>query len=374
MKFHIPLIAFTLLVAAGLSIEAHALEQIVRPYQSIRSSAMGGVKITTGLYDENFFGNPARVTYNPRFRMTLFDPMIEINSTTIDTLGDLLESGDTVQKIGSSAGSNNHVRFQTTLPSLYFPVPAEGRTAYAFGLITSTQFDLDLRRTFRIDPQAFTDIGPAFTVGRRFLNDDRLSVGMTAHFTYRVSTRIDKMSYSFADFLRSSTLSAKEIGGDGAMLDFDLGAMYRIPHTWKEFEFLGGASINNLLGGKYSNIKLHPAETGNLPIAQPRTFNFGISARRPRLGPFSNFLAALEFTDIGNNPNGSLFRTVHLGAEARYGMLAPRLGINQGYLAAGLGFLFRFFSLEYATYGEEMSLNPGGYQDRRHALRIALQI
>ena len=53
------------LLGLALSPSAHALDQIIRPYQSVRSAGMGGVRITTGLYDENFFNNPARVTANP---------------------------------------------------------------------------------------------------------------------------------------------------------------------------------------------------------------------------------------------------------------------------------------------------------------------
>ena len=45
-----------------------------------RSDAMGETRITTGLYDENFFNNPARVTANPRFRFTIVDFAAEGNS------------------------------------------------------------------------------------------------------------------------------------------------------------------------------------------------------------------------------------------------------------------------------------------------------
>jgi hypothetical protein len=60
--------------------------------------------------------------------------------------------------------------------------------------------------------------------------------------------------------------------------------------------------------------------------------------------------------------------------EARYGILAPRIGFNQGYLSGGLGILTRYVTLELATYGEEMRLNVGDQQDRRYAVRLAFQI
>ena len=41
---------------------AFALDQIVRPFYGIRAAGMGGTRISTGLYDEVFYGNPARAT------------------------------------------------------------------------------------------------------------------------------------------------------------------------------------------------------------------------------------------------------------------------------------------------------------------------
>src|SRR5437762_984942 len=87
---------------------AWALDEIIRPYQSARGSGMGGLRITTGLYDENFFGNPARVTENPKSKFTLPDPMIEMGNKTFSTIGDLKGGGDTLGKLGDSAGSKNH--------------------------------------------------------------------------------------------------------------------------------------------------------------------------------------------------------------------------------------------------------------------------
>jgi hypothetical protein len=175
-----------LMSAILLSKTVFAQEQIVRSYQSARSSGMGGVKITTGLYEENFFGNPARVTQNPRTMFQLFDLGFETSGASITNAGSLLSSGsDAMQVLGDTAGANNHLRLQTTFPAFY--VPNWGKMAYAFALITSTQADLALRRSYRVSPMTIVDIGPAFTLGRLFLEDDALSIGGTAHANYRLS-------------------------------------------------------------------------------------------------------------------------------------------------------------------------------------------
>src|SRR3989338_8732400 len=101
--------------------DSHAFEQIIKPYQSARSSGMGGVVIMTGFYDENFYGNPARMADNPGNRVQLLDVMGESNRSTFDTVGDISGGGgDTLSKIGPTTGRNNHGRLQTSFPGFYW--------------------------------------------------------------------------------------------------------------------------------------------------------------------------------------------------------------------------------------------------------------
>jgi hypothetical protein len=353
--------------------EAHALDQIIRPYWSARSAGMGGVRMTTGMYEENFFNNPARVTANPKFRLTLFDVGLEGNSNLPNTISNLTSSGDLLTKIGSTAGDNNHIRLQTTFPSIFFPTGEDGKWAFAFGLTTSTQADVGIRQSFQLSPQAVSDIGATFTVGRKLLADNSLSVGMNSHFMYRLAS---DQSYTFVDLIKGRSLSPLQTGGQGAGVDFDLGSTYELPiGQGSPFRYSVGASLNNVLGGRFSNINLRPVSSiVLLPIEQPRTLGFGFSARRESWWKLTNTTFALEFTDLGNNANGSLFRTIHLGGETHWSVLAFRAGLNQGYWALGLGVDFRYVTLDLATYGEEMSLNTGGSEDRRYALRLAFQI
>ncbi len=347
-----------------------AADQIIRPYQSVRNAGMGGVRITTGFYDENFFGNPARVTANPTWRVGLPDPLIEFGAGTFDTFGDLTEGDDTLSQVGNTAGNNNHGRIQMTFPSFYIP-KGEGRWAFAFSIITSLQFDMNLHRNFQLDPQAIIDVGPAFTVGRTFLEDQKLSVGVTPHVTYRLAS---EANYGLDDLIRGASLSPLGSGGDGAHVDFDIGATYDLPWHYKEFDFTTGASINNMLGGKYKNIPVSLADLGTAPPEQPRALNVGVSAKRKSWGKLDDVVFALDVSDIGNNTDGSIFRLLHMGSEVRWRRLQARLGFNQGYWTAGFGADLKILQIDLATYGEEMSLNTGGAEDRRYALRLGFQI
>ena len=359
------------------STQAQALENIKRPYQSVRSAGMGNVRITTGLYDENFFANPARAAANPTWRVTLFDPMVETSPATISHASSIASSNgdDQIQKIAETAGDNIHARIQTTMPSFYSP-NKEGKYAWSLGLITSTQMDLDLRRSYSLDPVTIVDIGPAFTLARRFMAQQELVVGFTSHLAYRAATR---QAYNLADFIKGTSLSPSKSGDDGAMLDFDLGATYEFKHwTPADFHFHAGLAIDNLMGGKYSNISLHALKAGTNPPAQPTAIGFGFAAQRDEVDLWAlklrDFMAAIELTDIGNNKDGSIFRLLHMGGEFRWKVLKPRVGINQGYFCMGLGIDLKLVNIDVATYGEEMSLNTGGLEDRRYALKIAFQL
>ncbi len=372
MKTHHKFLITSALLATLLASHAFAVENIRRPFYSVRSGGMGGVRITTGLYDENFFGNPARVTANPKWRFQILDITSEGNATVANTVNKIAgaKGDDVLSEISDTAGKNNHGRVQTVFPALYLPNTAF-KLAVAVGLITNTQFDFALRRSFQLEPVIYTDVGPAVTIGRKFGAMERLSVGLTTHMTYRLATR---SGYSLVDLIRGASISPKESGGEGAHLDFDLGTTYQLPWQPWNLEITTAATVNNLLGGKYNTIKLELAKNGMLPPAQPRSFGFGVAAKKSSLWKLSDTTLALELTDIGNNPDGSFFRLVHLGMETHWSILAPRVGINQGYLCAGLGLDLKILTIEFATYGEELAKNVGFMEDRRYALKLALQI
>ena len=354
-----------------------ALDQIIRPYQTVRSAGMGGVRITTGEYEENFNSNPARVAANPVWRITLLDLSLETSTATINHMNDLSKAkSDNLQPIAETVGDNLHARIQTAMPGFYSPNP-DGKIAWAFALLTSTQIDIIARRNYSIDPTTIIDVGPTFSLARRYLPENALVVGFNTHLAYRAANR---RGYSLADVIQGTSFSPSKNGDNGAMIDFDLGGTYDFNHwTPHGIHFHTALTINNLLDGQYKNLSFHPIKSaGTTPRTQPRSIGVGLSATKEEVSlvftKLSHLMAALEFTDIGNNKNGSLFRTIHIGAEARWKALRPRIGLYQGYPAAGLGLDFKILSLDLATYGEEMSLNTGGKEDRRVALRLAFHI
>ncbi|MCM0606226.1 MAG: hypothetical protein KA715_09060 [Xanthomonadaceae bacterium] len=363
------LLFFTLLISSSVIAQS---DRIYKPYQSVRSSGMGGLRYTTGLYDENFYGNPARVTQNPVWRVQLPDPMFEVNSIVLSNLSSISTIGsDPYTFLGNNAGKTIHGRVQMTFPALYMPdIGHQKRLSLAFGLLTSIQADIMPSNSYQLDNDVFLDIGPAATIGYRLLSEGELSVGLTTHFTYRGST---KSSFSLISIFQGATLTPSSLLGDSAYIDFDIGATYDLPWNWKDFTFTTGLSLNNIMSGSM-RAGLNILSPGSLPKTFPMSVNWGINAYKKSLWIFEEAIFALEITDINNNSGGSIFRLIHIGGEVDYGILKPRLGINQGYLTAGLGMDLNALELEFATYGEELALNSGKRPDRVYALRLNFKI
>ena len=362
------------LASSFIIASAHADEQIIRQYESVRDYGMGGLKITTGLYDDNFFANPARATANPVWRFTIFDPAVMVDNHFVSNVNSFASGGgNVIQNVADTSGENNHLRIQTTMPAWYLPPSDHRRWAVAFAVITSSQTDLSLRQNYSINDDVFIDIGPAFTFAYQFLKDRSLSVGATAHLTYRLATN---QPYTIADLLDGKSFSLNQIGQQGTSEDFDLGVTKVFPWHPIGIELSAAASINNVIGGKYNTSLITPVSgIGSSPPPANRIYGFGFSAKRDIGYFFHDVLVGIEASDIGNNTNGSLFRTIHMGAETRIlHILRPRIGFNQGYLSAGCGLDLKILEIDAATWGEELSLNPGQLQDRRYGVRVALQL
>jgi hypothetical protein len=372
MKKNLSLIAL-LTALTALSAEARTYDNIIRPYTSARSTAMGGVRYTTGIFDENFFGNPAKTSDNPHWRLDIINLLLEVNSGAISNVGDLTKSGDTIENVAATAGTNNHVRIQTVIPAFYSPHFFSKRNSFAVGLIHSTQADIGLRKNMSLEPNVFTDLGPAVSFSRKFMKDDVIAVGVTAHYVYRIATRGE---FSTIDYIKGNNFkSVKDVAGEGADADLDIGIRHNIHWSPKGWKFQDAFAINNVKGGKYDQKIDLLSGSQPLPTSQPRTFNAGLSARKDGLLGFGSAVLAFEIQDIGNNSNGSLFRTLHMGGEfSLKDWVFLRAGLNQGYIAAGVGLDLPVLKLDVSTYGEEMSLNTGGQEDRRYALRLGIAL
>jgi hypothetical protein len=327
--------------------------------------------MTTGLYDENFFNNPARVTANPESRLTLLQLTPEVNTNTINAISSASKGLNTL--LNTQTGNNLHQRVQMILPAYYSASHDNTETynwSYAFGLITGLQSDFLISNMYQTSGDVIADIGPALTIGYKAAPHKELALGATIHGLYRFSANpgVDILTY-----LQQPALSLSSMAGQGAMYNLDLGATLKFFET-ENWEFEAGLAGQNLLGQTFNTIPLASTRGSSLPTPQPMSFGVGVSAARPTWGPFQNSLFALEVTDILNNGDGSVFRLLHLGGETHWKFVTLRAGLNQGYWTAGLGLRLLFLHLDLASYGEELGLNVGQIEDRRYALSLGINL
>lgn len=86
-------LSFVLLTSVGLLPQAHANSPILRDFHSIRAAGMGDVRYTTGLFEENFYANPARSTENPENLFQLPKISLEASTASITAVNSLIKSG-----------------------------------------------------------------------------------------------------------------------------------------------------------------------------------------------------------------------------------------------------------------------------------------
>jgi hypothetical protein len=359
------------LLSTALSASALAYKPIIRDFHSVAAAGMGDVRYSTGTFEQNFFANPARSTENGSNLLQLPKLSFETSSGTIGSISSLIKSGNGLQTFQDAVGEPLSARAQLVFPAFYKNHFLTDNWSMGLGAFLSAQTIPVLSQSGSIDPNTLMSAGPVFNLSRRLLEENRLSVGMNVRAEVRASSA---SQFSVQDFLTGTNLSSKLTGGSGFGMDMDLGASFRPHWTLGHFQYEVDVAVNNLLGGKYTNIGKPVASWSSDPFATKTSFNFGLSARKEQVGFLNSLLLAIETTDIGNNTNGSFYRTLHMGAEADWKVFRFRTGLNQGYITGGFGIDLLFLSLNLATYGEEMGLIPGTLEDRRYALELGFQI
>lgn len=363
------------LIALNLFLSSNALAYapILHEFLGVRSEGMGGVRYTTGLYEENFFANPARATDNPENMFQLPKITLEAGSNTIGAINTVSKAGSNgLASLSDQIGKPLSAQFQLVFPAFYSREFLNDKWSFAIGVIASGQTLPEISQSGALDPTTLISVGPAITLARRLLPEDRLSIGFTAHTQFRGSS---KGSYSVQDYLSGTNISDALKGGNGLGYDFDVGTTFKPHWTLGGFAYQLSFAVNNGLNGKYNQLSKPIASWGGDPIQSFRSYNFGVSAtKKEHILLFDSLTFALELSDVGNNPGGSIYRGVHAGAEAVWMDLNFRAGVNQGYWTAGFGLDLGFFDVNIATYGEELGLNPGVMEDRRYALEFGLQI
>jgi hypothetical protein len=213
-----------------------------------------------------------------------------------------------------------------------------------------------------LDVEAYYDYGVTAGGAYSFF-DDSLQIGAAIKYIHRKSLI---GTYDVLDLTRdwSDIVDDDSEEGDGIL--GDVGVIYNIP-ILESANPRFGVAVNNI-----GTTSLGDAEGVKTTV----NVSFAIS---PELGPVgTNFI--LEMHDVtysyskDNDYDNDFVKRTHAGAELLLfdGILAARVGLNQGYFTAGAGLDFNFVKVDYAFYSEEIGTEANDDNDDRHVLMVSV--
>lgn len=212
--------------------------------------------------------------------------------------------------------------------------------------------------------RAYADTSVVYAHAKTFENilPGSLQGGASVKFVNR--GYINKQVNAF-DMVSGAEVFSSTDFREGYTIDFDLGALYT-PEISEDSFFkmliplkptLGLVLRNLIETGFGQSLGFFGNEGGTKPEKLYRVLDVGAKLDFPELWVFGGRMA-LDIRDIGH-PAFNLRKGLHLGAEFDWTMQSwwkgsYRLGLNQGYLTAGISALFAVFNLDLLTYGEDV--------------------
>lgn len=362
------LLPSTLLLAQSTSIPAEHPSL----YKGVRPLGMGNAFIAMPGSDENAaFYNPAAINDYKRLGMRIVSPTLDFSTSIIGLVNDTLDLSDAIDAATTDGAKieefrnfvNQHIgEFQSIalrLPILqlqhkWFVLStlADSRTTISFRNRTVTNFELSSRS------DAGGLIGTAFGFW-----EDQVQVGLNLKVLYRISVDETITTDDITTAAKfSDVLSLNRAPGVG----FDLGLKGKVPsygQKWLEV-------IKPTVGFTWQDIG-NTRFSGAVPDTT-QSIGLGVGIH-PTLGQWE-FHVENDFREL--NQSVAFIRKWNIGAEVvapKLLILRPsfRLGANQGYIAAGTSFDFRFLKLEFATYAEEAGVFSRQRENRRIALNLS---
>lgn len=222
------------------------------------------------------------------------------------------------------------------------------------------------------DVTALVDSG--LFIGKSFSLGKTLSVGLNSKLLLRAGGR---EVFAPLDFVINDNLKFSDSAiGVGVGGDFDLGLTWEPEHTLIGNRMGYSLVLSNILANNYSWMIL----ANSAPPALQRMASAGIYSVVKGGKLIDYFLFSIDFAELGlggqddpelGSRKGSVWKHVNAGVEfAMRSWLILRTGLHQGNFTVGASLQSSVAKLEFATYEEELGLNPGVLSSRRYMLRL----
>ncbi len=386
------ILLFTFFIACSSGLYSNAFGQarialdneLLSIVKSVEALGMGGAYYSKSNSKYAAFYNPAGIARVDETTIEYFPLTLGIDSDTISALTDVSSiitaaSGDITDPNTISAAINSILdvfmgRFVTIGPLTFFP--AYTRKGLSVGFFSSTTLKATAYNPAITELQAVarSDNGLTATFGYNFLRDDALSFGVS--FKILLRAQVDK-TYTVFD-LTDIIVNQKAIFGDiiadlfenglAAGAFASVGVIYDLPFLQSEIAPRIAVSLNDV---GY----LYRLNDSNVDAINPSmNVALGISPR------YYNTIKSdimIDFTDLFflNSNDTSILKRINIGAEMLFiDTYAVRVGIHQGYPTFGAGLNFKYFSLDYAFYTEELGYDVGQFRDFRHIIEINFKL
>lgn len=356
-----------------------ALEEYYPLSRSVRAMGRGGAHYALSDDESALFFNPASLN------------LYKGGGEFMIALGGQLSNGalGQIDTFSKATGGNNSL---TSLVDQLTPLsgkslslgatvmPYYHRKGLAVGLlladakINSAYLGKEVDSYF--DVTALVDSG--LFIGKSFPIGKTLSIGLNSKLLLRSGAR---QTFAPLDFVINDTLKFSENQlGSGLGGDLDLGV------TWEpEYALIGSRMgyslvLTNLLATKYNWIIFK----NGAPPALQRMASAGAYTVIKGGKVIDYLLFSIDFAELGlggqDDPHlgsrkGSVWKHVNAGMEfALRTWFILRAGLHQGNWTAGASLQSVVGKLEFATYEEELGLNPGNLSSRRFMFNLAFGV
>jgi hypothetical protein len=389
-----------LLVGSGLWSEVILAQEIPEAFVPVRPYAMGGA-FTAVANDENaIWTNPAGIARIRKARSRSVVHSIKFPNLIVgaNTSGQtfykgLQEKGDgeTVDALAEKAEelSDNPLWAVTSAsPMMMMDLGGMPAAVGAFTHVT-VKAVVDKESPDQADTQIISDTG-GFTSLAFTNKSNRFNVGVQLRYIGRYAYEDTVPLATLADSKEMQTVF-KENSNKSAAIAADAGFMWTLADFW--FPTLGVSILNIPQGCRenylnpYSKLREKVCGTvfqgsfGNedaLSTVDPTDIRFGVSIT-PRIHRKMALRIGLDIHHFhyasGDSNYGyagiPFLKTTHAGVELIFGnpiLPAPfsiSMGANQGFYTMGASLRLTYFSLDFATFGKDVSNTDSPEEDRR---------
>ena len=398
------LCTFAILLLAAPAQNTKAAE-VPEHYTPVRPLGMGGAFTAVANDENSIWTNPAgmarirkaRSKKNTTF-LTLPNVSVGANAGATTFYKALKSSEDVAETVANSNVSSEKPFWASAsaAPALFF---APGGTPMAASVFTNTRMKIIPKEdsSTESDIRTISDVGGLFGFAATS-KSNRINAGVQARYINRYSV---ESTVETASLKESSTLQARllDLSNQTTALAIDAGAMYTMADFW--FPTVGFSVLNaplgcqddylnpfskqrqKICGTKFSGTILNPDD---LAVIDPTDVRVGFSIT-PRFSRSLAMRVAVDMQHIALGTSSAYYglpgmetlKMLHAGGEIFTGNpltpspLSFRFGIGQGFVSYGASVRISTLSLEFASYGRDISDSAKASEDRRYLGNLSLE-